>query len=454
MQITNPRLNERIAAFGSGISRLLSEESNVLLLLNDGLEFVIADLALAKHSIVSITLSSRKLLSRVLEVQPPSAIIVDADFLPHLLELIYDAKEHDHKIIVVGQTDITRPKAARDVQILDWAQVEADGAQIASVVIPPVHPSQPFTLAFSETPSGDLQGVRLTHLNFTSGVTAIRALFPPSIALSTLDTLVSGHSLSTPFGRAIAYTALYECASFATCDSTRMYRADVELTGLSRNVKDIISATKLPIPTPTVLFVHPDYIQDLSTAILSRAKKSSFTYPVAWRHKLAALAEGFLSKESLWDRMVLDGAREHVMGRMAGSLKAVVVSGDSFPNEALTPARIALSVPLINAHIHASTSGPVLATHAFDVQSLPSANGEQAHVGAPSINVEVKLVGVDDAAIEKGHDPKGKLLVRGPPVGVPLPDDANDEDEGWVQTGETAQAMTNGAFRVIEKKSK
>lgn len=105
-------------------------------------EFVIADLALAKHSIVSITLSSRKLLSRVLEVQPPSAIIVDAHFLPHLLELIYDAKEHDHKIIVVGQTDIIQPKADR-VQILDWTQVEADGAQVASVVIPPVRKSSP-----------------------------------------------------------------------------------------------------------------------------------------------------------------------------------------------------------------------------------------------------------------------------------------------------------------------
>lgn len=106
-------------------------------------EFVIADLALAKYSIVSITLSSRKLLSRVLEVQPPSAIIVDADLLPHLLELIYDAKEHDHKIIVVGRTDTIQPKAAQHVQILDWAQVEADGAQVASVVIPPVRKSSP-----------------------------------------------------------------------------------------------------------------------------------------------------------------------------------------------------------------------------------------------------------------------------------------------------------------------
>lgn len=100
-------------------------------------EFVIADLALAKYSIVSITLSSRKLLSRVLETHTPSAIIVDADFLPHLLELFSDAREHDYKIIVVGQLDIaSRPKAVREAQILNWAQVEADGAQVVNAVVP------------------------------------------------------------------------------------------------------------------------------------------------------------------------------------------------------------------------------------------------------------------------------------------------------------------------------
>ncbi|KAG6376099.1 hypothetical protein JVT61DRAFT_2071 [Boletus reticuloceps] len=458
-KITNARLNERVAAFGAGISRLLPEDSTVLLLLNDSLEFVIADLALAKYSIVSITLSSQKLLSRVLEAHSPSAIIVGADFLPHLLRLIYGAKEHDYKIIVVGQADTgVQPNAAPAAQIINWAQVEADGSQAVNAVTPPsVRPDDPFTLAFFETSSGDLQGVRFTHSNFTSGVTAVRALFPPSIALSTLDTLVSTHSLSTPFGRAVAYTALYDCTCFATCDSTSIYyKSDIESSGLPRNVDDILSAPKFPIPSPTVLFVHPDHLQDLSTAVLSRAKKSSFTFPVAWRHKLTGLVEGFLTKESLWDRVLFDGAREYVMGPMAGTMKAIVVSGGPLPDEALTPARISLSVPLINAHIHGSTSGPMFATHAFDLQCLPSAEGEQAHIGAPSVNVEVKLVGVDDAAIDRGNDPKGEIVVRGPPVGTSLSENANSmetEDQGWVQTGEIAQVMTNGAFKMVGKKS-
>jgi long-chain acyl-CoA synthetase len=106
--------------------------------------------------------------------------------------------------------------------------------------------------------------------------------------------------------------------------------------------------------------------------------------------------------------------------------------------------------------MHASTSGPIFATHAFDLQALPSAEGEQAHAGAPSVNVEVKLIGVDDATMERGNDPKGELLVRGPPVGTLLSGDANSterEDQDWVQTGEIARVMTNGAFKVVGKKS-
>lgn len=81
-------------------------------------------------------------------------------------------------------------------------------------------------MSFFETPSGERRGVQLTHENFTSGVTAIKALFHPAINLSTLDTIVSAHSLSTPYGRAIAYTALFEGASFTTLPSTRVFHVD------------------------------------------------------------------------------------------------------------------------------------------------------------------------------------------------------------------------------------
>jgi long-chain acyl-CoA synthetase len=60
----------------------------------------------------------------------------------------------------------------------------------------------------------------------TAGVAAVRALVPPQNPLTALDTVVSAHSLSTAYGRTIAYTALHEGASFGTLDGTKLYKAD------------------------------------------------------------------------------------------------------------------------------------------------------------------------------------------------------------------------------------
>ncbi|KAL4067573.1 hypothetical protein V8B97DRAFT_1868703 [Scleroderma yunnanense] len=455
-KITNAQLNERVAAFGSGITRILSGEPNVLLLLNDGMEFLIADLALAKFAMYSMTLCSPKILPRVLENHPPSAIIVDVNLLPYLLELVPKAWEHDLKIVVVGQREEKTPsKSSREVEIITWSQVEADGAKGSDSTPPPARsPDDAYTVAFFETPTGELRGVRFTHENMTSGVAAIRALLPPSIALSNLDTIISSHSLSTPYGRGIAYTALYENANFATLDSAKMYDVpsqstkDFQSSARSRDVKDILSAKQYPTPPPTVLFIEPCHLEDLSTSILKDAK-ASWLFPLAWRHKLAALAEGFISKVSLWDRMVFDNAREHVLKNMADTLKAVVVSGGPISNEPLTLARVAVSVPVINSHTHPCTSGPVFATNALDVQVLPS--NERAHVGGPSVNVEVKLKGVNDADVEANGDPVGHLVLRGPSVGRYLVGNGEEKQDeaAWTETGEIARAMTNGAFLVV-----
>ena len=67
------------------------------------------------------------------------------------------------------------------------------------------------------------------------------------------------------------------------------------------------------------------------------------------------------------------------------------------------------------------------------------------------MNVEAKLTGVDDAAVEAGADPVGALEVRGPSVGRPLEIDdeaAAEEVRGWRVTGERAKVAPNGTFKV------
>ena len=112
---------------------------------------------------------------------------------------------------------------------------------------------------------------------------------------------------------------------------SRVNRHDTELTVIAEkpevNLSDMLSVKMYPIPSPTVMFVEPDHLRQLSLAILAHAKKHTVLNMFAWRHKLAALNEGFVSRDSLWDRLVFDSARAETMGEMAGTLRAVVVGG-------------------------------------------------------------------------------------------------------------------------------
>ncbi len=87
-------------------------------------------------------------------------------------------------------------------------------------------PQDVFTVSFFSSPSGELQAASFTHENLTAGVASARALLPLSGAISPLDTIVSAHSLSTAYGRAVAYTAIYEGTNFATLKSSQLINSD------------------------------------------------------------------------------------------------------------------------------------------------------------------------------------------------------------------------------------
>jgi hypothetical protein len=102
-------------------------------------EFIISDLALASHSITSHTLSSAKLLSPVLESHPPDAIITNAELLPQILELIYDAGDRsgNHTIIVVGEPSVqAMASVASNVNVLKFSEVEREGVRVEKIISP------------------------------------------------------------------------------------------------------------------------------------------------------------------------------------------------------------------------------------------------------------------------------------------------------------------------------
>ncbi|KIL69514.1 hypothetical protein M378DRAFT_97131 [Amanita muscaria Koide BX008] len=445
-KITNSQLQDRAAALAAGLVRLAGlrpNDSRAFLLLNDGIEFVLSDFALASLSIISHTVSALNLLPSIFERHPAQAIFANAAFLPQLLELL-KGRSINYTVIVVGEVggQISASVPA-NVRILQFSDVERSGRIADNVTLTAPQASDVFTTLFHGEESGHIREIQFTHENMIAGVAATRALLPSSSPLTTLDTVVSAHSLGSIYGRVVAYTAVYEGTSFTTL--TDGSHSTAKERGLVNDLKDVLSYKDYSIPSPTVLFITANQLKMLVSRIDEEAS-TALLYPLAMRHKKAGIAEGFVSKESLWDRFVFDGARVKILGDVAGTLRSVIVSDGYIDGGSQTKSRVVLSVPLVHCFTDCAVAGPVLASHPHDLQEFPLEKSESraAHAGPPSVNVEVKLTGVEDEAVEKGGDPEGFLVVRGPSVGREV-----GLDEGWVETGERFRVRTNGAFQPV-----
>jgi len=106
-------------------------------------EFLIADLAFAAGSITTMTISSPQLLAEVLVKHPPSTILTDADFLPHIIEQIYDLNQHRHTtVIVVGDPGSVGAKLAKEMDLLKFDDIEKEGASTSVDLSPPTGESR------------------------------------------------------------------------------------------------------------------------------------------------------------------------------------------------------------------------------------------------------------------------------------------------------------------------
>lgn len=85
-----------------------------------------------------MTISSPELLAEVLDNHSPSAIITDADFLPHIIEQIYDPNQHHHAtVIVVGDPGIVGTKLAGEIDFFKFSDIEKEGVSTAVDLSPP-----------------------------------------------------------------------------------------------------------------------------------------------------------------------------------------------------------------------------------------------------------------------------------------------------------------------------
>jgi len=84
--------------------------------------------------------------------------------------------------------------------------------------------------------------------------------------------------------------------------------------------------TRYPVQRLTVITRTNSHVLSLTASILNQARKS-WLFPLAWRHKQAALFDGSMSKGTFFDKQVLQAARLQALGELANSVRQIAVAG-------------------------------------------------------------------------------------------------------------------------------
>lgn len=147
-----------------------------------------------------------------------------------------------------------------------------------------------FTVSFFPGENGQPHATQLTHENLTAGIAATESLLPATNGVTSLDTIISSHTLSSAYGRCIAYTAIYKGSSFATLENTRIFdRVHGEPDVQKPILEDLKGLARYPIPSPTILFTKPDLLEAVTSAIEGEAKRSGLLYRLASSHKRSGI---------------------------------------------------------------------------------------------------------------------------------------------------------------------
>ncbi|TKY86236.1 hypothetical protein EX895_005061 [Sporisorium graminicola] len=306
------------------------------------------------------------------------------------------------------------------------------------------------------------QWIAVQHANLVAGVTTQLASFPADKIPTTADHLFVESSAAadtpastlmatrTPFGFALALTALYTGASIT---------ADL----LTSNYEDPTPAvsTAFAQAKPTLVYASAEGASSLACALATITRRSPL---VKWatKNKLFSLRNGTFSRNGLADRFVFNQARQ-LTGTSGVRNLTILGRGDTVPQALLDSLRSHLGCAVLNTYLPdlkaAAVTAAVSATHAFDLQAFANheTGGMQvpAHVGPPSVSVEVKLVQSETATHagftiagdrQPGHagDPMGEIQVRGSIVAG-----KTNSQEDWSATGDLGAFRSNGTLVVL-----
>ncbi|PWN23391.1 hypothetical protein BCV69DRAFT_118023 [Microstroma glucosiphilum] len=321
---------------------------------------------------------------------------------------------------------------------------------------------------------------QVSNQSLCAGVTAYLSFYPADKIPTTADRIwveqspfVKSPSLhlgaaATPAGLALALTALYTGSS-------------LQAAPLTSSIDDPNPATSAALVNfkPTLIYASPNGASSLGLALTSKSKRSPFGGTV-YQRKLLALRRGTLDRSSIWDSFLFNSVRSSTGTDQTRGVN-IVGRGWVVGQSLLDVLRGHLGCPVVNSFLpdgplesrggqsggalsSAWLTAPIASSHSYDVQAFQANNRISempAHVGPPSVSVEIKLVkDGEDAKTPHGWerfkgpgDVIGQVLVRGTTLTTNgtegQGDPGNVEGGTWYSTGSSGLFRSNGTLLLL-----
>ncbi|SGZ22028.1 BQ5605_C022g09416 [Microbotryum silenes-dioicae] len=340
------------------------------------------------------------------ENDPPT---VAAELLITGRSLLAEAKEAAEKS-PLSEKDEVDPK---DVALT----IVSDGVALplTHIVSAPILVSKPTASPSSEPPP-------LKHpQNLTASIVSFSTLFlssPKPLRPTIYDSLLSLHHPSTPYGFGLALFTVYTSCSLA------LRTLPEEAT--HEDLEQLLAPTRSNGPPATLVFGPTSRLSfPLYRLLLSRMLGDSAAIIRQSRNgKIRLLREGVITRDSVWDSLLFKGVRKDAhLTRLRAVFFTCSAGADDEMGPPLEQARAemfkaTLGIPVVSVLAHSAICGPIANSIYYDAQRLPSPVGTQdeasdrTHVGAPSVGVELKLIGCDEAQIQQEQRFKGEIVVR------------------------------------------
>lgn len=351
------------------------------------------------------------------------------------MTLLQGVKNQDYgcDLIVIMDTitdDVVSLANETSVNVKSFDDVLALGKENPHDFVPP-KADDLHTILYTSGTTGLPKGAMLTHKNFISNISGVKALGKTDfLQINEKDTYISYLPLAHGLERVCAAMMYYSGARVG------FFQGDIRL------LMGDVAALK-----PTVFPMVPRLVNKMYDKIqagVAGSKVLKFLMDMALNHKMKLLKKGILTRDTIWDRLVF----KKVQNLMGGNVRLAITGAAPIAIDVLNFMRCALGI------FFAEGYGQTEATAAISL-SIPG-DYFSGSVGTPACCCQVKLVDVEDQNYAASSD-KGEVCVKGANVFKGYYKDEKKtkeafDEEGWLHTGDIGMWLPNGSLKIIDRK--